>query len=594
MKGHLKIALIAFIALSFFYLATRTATPTTLPVSYSQFRNDLSKVTEFRLMADDRTFQYAVTGRDVTLQSVMPPGISRDVINELIARNVSVTVDPPPQGSVFLSLLVAFLPILLLIGAMVWLYRRSAGAASGGLTSIGKSPAQLVDPSMNTTRLADVAGNPGDFDDVHEIIDYLKDPQKYFDANARLPHGVLMFGPPGVGKTMLARAIAGEAGVPFYTISGSDFIEMFVGVGASRVRDMFRELRMNQPAILFIDEIDAVGAKRGDGLLSGGHREADQTLNQLLTEMDGFGGGNDAIMVIAATNRPEILDPALLRPGRFDRKISLNLPDINAREKILDVHMKKHTADADVDLNKIARGTPGMSGADLANLINEAAMIVGKASRKAITMADLDAARDKVFMGRTKSLAMDEDEKRMTAYHEAGHAITAYFEPEHDPLYKVSIIPRDMALGVTMYLPEKDKYSINKKKLLANIVSLMGGRAAEEIQYGEDLVSTGASNDLDVASNIARKMVTRWGFGKTTGLSTYSLAGNETFAFADKTKEAIDKEVREMLTSAYERAKFYLTTNKAALDKVAEALMERETIDDVEFKAIMEQYKTSI
>lgn len=590
MRGHSRFVIWALILLGMFILFSQAGAPETVVVSYSQFRDDVSRVTDFRLLSDERTFQYTVSDQEVILQSVMPPGMSRDVINELLARGISVSADPPAQGSVMLSFLLAFLPVVLLVGVMIWLYRRTT-SGGGGLASIGKSPAQLVDPTMNTTRLTDVAGNPGDFDDVHEIIDYLKSPQKYFDANAKLPHGILMYGPPGTGKTLLARAIAGEAKVPFFTISGSDFIEMFVGVGASRVRDMFRELRMAQPAILFIDEIDAVGAKRGDGILSGGHREADQTLNQLLTEMDGFDTSGDAVMVIAATNRPELLDPALLRPGRFDRKIALSLPDINARAQILSVHMKGHTADSNVDLNKIARGTPGMSGADLANLINEAAMIVGKASRKAITMADLDAARDKILMGRAKSLVMDDDEKRMTAYHEAGHAIAAYFEPEHDPLYKVTIIPRDMALGVTMYLPEKDKYSINKKKLLANIVSLMGGRAAEEIQYGEECISTGASNDLEVASGLARKMITRWGFGKTTGLSTYSLAGNETFAFADATKEAIDKEVRDMLSSAYEKAKFYLTTNKAALDKVAATLMERESIDDVEFKAIMEEYK---
>ena len=554
-------------------------------VSFSNFiQYDLKNVHEIYVNNETRGIRYLVTGNSSVKHTTYPTEQSLDkVVNQLLEKGVMISATPPPTSSFLATFLISMFPVLLLVGVLVWIYKKNSSGGSA-VSAFSRSPASLVDPSKNNVKLDDVAGNPGDFDDVHEIIDFLKDPQKYHNADAKLPRGILMYGPPGVGKTLLARAIAGEAGVPFYTISGSAFVEMFVGVGASRVRNMFAQLRAHQPAILFIDEIDTVGASRGPIGYGGGHQEAGQTLNQLLTEMDGF-TNEDTVMVIAATNRPDTLDPALLRPGRFDRKIAIGLPDINARQKILEVHTKGRKLDDDVDLRIIAKGTPGMSGADLANLVNEAAMIIGKAKRVIITMKDFEAARDKVFMGREKSLAMDKDEKEMTAYHEAGHAIAAYESPGHDPVYKITIIPRDRALGVTMYLPEDDKYSIKHKQLRAQLVSLMGGRAAEEVKYGEDNISTGASNDLERATELARNMITKWGFSET-GL--ISFRDRDYDLLSDDTKEKIDNQVRDLLSKSYTRAKEILQEKKEKLEAVAAALVERETIDFAEFKEIME------
>ncbi len=448
---------------------------------------------------------------------------------------------------------------------------------------MGDNPATLVDPEKNTTTLDDVAGNPGDFDDVYELIDFLKEPQKYWDAGATLPHGILLYGPPGTGKTLLARAMAGEANVPFYTISGSEFVEMFVGVGARRVRDMFQALKDAAPAILFIDEIDAVGGQRAAGNFGAGNREADQTLNQLLTEMDGF-DAHASIMVIGATNRPDALDPALLRPGRFDRIVSIGMPDVNARTKILEVHTKKRKMADDIELRTIAKGTPGFSGADLEGLVNEAAMLVAKDERTEMTMEDLDGARDKVLMGREKSLVMDDKEKEMTAYHEAGHAIVGHNVPEHDPIYKISIVPRGRSLGVTMYLPEGDRYSYSRTYKNSQLVSLMGGRAAEELKFGKNAVTTGASNDLERATIIARDMITKWGFSDT-GLISFD--DRDSDLISEDTRMKVDEQIRELLDKSYRKAIAILKKNKTKLKNVAESLIEKETIDQLEFIELM-------
>lgn len=580
-RSNLIVWVVVFLGIFFLFNSAQKDNIT--PMTYSLFEKQLNDVKNFELTNDTRSFIYTTNDSTVVFTSTFPtPDHAARVIDELMERGVSVRVEAPAKGSLLGAILFNFLPIIILVGVLIWIYKRNSGG--GGAMAFGKSPATLVDRDKNTVRLEDVAGNPGDFDDIYEVIDFLKNPSKYHAAHAKLPRGLLMYGPPGVGKTLLARAIAGEAGVPFYTINGSAFVEMFVGVGAARIRDMFANLRAHQPAILFIDEIDAVGGARAPAAYGGGHKESEQTLNQLLTEMDGF-ADDDAIMVIGATNRPDTLDPALMRPGRFDRKIPIGLPDINARQKILEVHTKGRDLDLGVDLRVIAKGTPGMSGADLANLINEGAMIIGKDNRTVIEMKDLELARDKIFMGREKSLAMDDEEKAMTAYHEAGHAIAAYATPGHDPVYKITIIPRDRALGVTMYLPDDDKYSINQQQLRAQLISLMGGRAAEEVTYGVDKISTGASNDLERATELARNMITKWGFSDT-GL--ISFRDHDYDLLSDDTKRKIDDQMREILASSYDRAKEILEDKNNKLEAVAQALIEKETIDFTEFKEIME------
>jgi cell division protease FtsH len=474
--------------------------------------------------------------------------------------------------------------------------RQMQGGGNGrGAMSFGKSRARMLSEDQITVTFADVAGVDEAKEEVKEIVDFLKDPAKFQKLGGKIPKGVLMVGSPGTGKTLLARAIAGEAKVPFFTISGSDFVEMFVGVGASRVRDMFEQAKKHAPCIIFIDEIDAVGRHRGAGL-GGGHDEREQTLNQLLVEMDGF-EGNEGIIVIAATNRPDVLDPALLRPGRFDRQVVVGLPDVRGREQILKVHMRKVPLGDDVKPSVIARGTPGFSGADLANLVNEAALFAARFNKRVVTMEEFDRAKDKIMMGaERKSMVMSDTEKRNTAYHEAGHAIVGLVVPEHDPVYKVTIIPRGRALGVTMFLPEQDRYSSSKRSLESRISTLFGGRVAEELIFGLDAVTTGASNDIERATELARNMVTRWGLSDRLGPQTYTEEEGEVFLgrsmsqhkqVSDDTARIIDEEVRRLIDSNYERTRKILTDNVAKLHKMAEALIKYETIDEHQIADIM-------
>jgi cell division protease FtsH len=486
--------------------------------------------------------------------------------------------------------------MLLLIGVWIFFMRQMQGGGRGGAFSFGKSKARMLDESNNTVTFADVAGCDEAKEEVAELVEFLRDPSKFQKLGGRIPRGVLMVGSPGTGKTLLAKAIAGEAKVPFFSISGSDFVEMFVGVGASRVRDLFEQGKAHAPCIIFIDEIDAVGRHRGAGL-GGGHDEREQTLNQLLVEMDGFEGG-EGVIVIAATNRPDVLDPALLRPGRFDRQVVVGLPDVKGREQILRVHMRKLPLADDVEPMTIARGTPGFSGADLANLCNEAALFAARESAKEVRMDHFDKARDKILMGaERRSMAMSEQEKKLTAYHEAGHAIVGRMVPEHDPVYKVTIIPRGRALGVTMYLPEGDKYSYNKVAIESQLCSLYGGRVAEELIFGADKVTTGASNDIERATKMARNMVTKWGLSEQLGPIAYGEEDDEVFlgrsvtqhkSVSNDTARRIDEEVRNILDKAYARTTELLTENIDKLHTMSQLLLQYETIDAPQIDAIME------
>ncbi|MDG6403999.1 ATP-dependent zinc metalloprotease FtsH, partial [Pseudomonas quasicaspiana] len=504
----------------------------------------------------------------------------------------------PEQQSIWTQLLVASFPILVIIAVFMFFMRQMQGGAGGkgGPMSFGKSKARLLSEDQVKTTLADVAGCDEAKEEVGELVEFLRDPGKFQRLGGRIPRGVLMVGPPGTGKTLLAKAIAGEAKVPFFTISGSDFVEMFVGVGASRVRDMFEQAKKHAPCIIFIDEIDAVGRHRGAGM-GGGHDEREQTLNQLLVEMDGF-EMNDGIIVIAATNRPDVLDPALLRPGRFDRQVVVGLPDIRGREQILKVHMRKVPMGDDVNAGVIARGTPGFSGADLANLVNEASLFAARTGKRIVEMKEFELAKDKIMMGaERKSMVMSEKEKRNTAYHEAGHAIVGRVVPEHDPVYKVSIIPRGRALGVTMFLPEEDRYSLSKRALISQICSLYGGRIAEEMTLGFDGVTTGASNDIMRASQIARNMVTKWGLSEKLGPLLYGEdedqgylgrgGGGSSSGLSADTSRLIDSEVRSIIDQCYGTAKQILTDNREKLDAMADALMKYETIDAEQIDDIM-------
>ena len=510
------------------------------------------------------------------------------IIDTLLTHNVRASGTKPEEPSTLLSIFVSWFPMLLLIAIWLFYMRQMQGGGKGNPLSFGKSKAKLLSENQIKTTFADVAGCDEAKEDVVELVDFLKDPTKYSKLGGRIPRGVLMVGPPGTGKTLLARAIAGEAKVPFFSISGSDFVEMFVGVGASRVRDMFAQAKKNAPCIIFIDEIDAVGRKRGIGM-GGGHDEREQTLNQLLVEMDGF-EGFEAVIVIAATNRPDVLDPALLRPGRFDRQVVVGLPDVRGREQILNVHVKKVPLGKDVDTATIARGTPGFSGAELANLVNEAALSAARHNKRVVNMEEFEQAKDKLLMGaERRSMAMNEHEKINTAYHEAGHAIVGKLVPEHDPVYKVSIIPRGRALGVTMYLPEQDKVSQSRQGLLSDISTLFAGRIAEELMFGTDAVTTGASNDIERATTIARNMITRWGFSKRlppmqyekdNDQSAYLGGGTTTMvSMSDKTALIIDEEVSEIINSCYKRAQDLLEANKDILESMKDALLKYETLD---------------
>lgn len=522
--------------------------------------------------------------RFLTVMPLSDPAI----IDSLLSHNVRASGTKPEEQSLLLSIFVSWFPMLLLIGVWIFFSRQMQGGSKGNPLSFGKSKAKLLSENQIKTTFDDVAGCDEAKEDVVELVDFLKDPTKYSKLGGRIPRGVLMVGPPGTGKTLLARAIAGEAKVPFFSISGSDFVEMFVGVGASRVRDMFAQAKKNAPCIIFIDEIDAVGRKRGVGM-GGGHDEREQTLNQLLVEMDGF-EGFEAVIIIAATNRPDVLDPALLRPGRFDRQVVVGLPDVRGREQILNVHVKKVPLGKDVDTATIARGTPGFSGAELANLVNEAALNAARHNKRVVSMNEFEEAKDKLLMGaERRSMAMNEHEKINTAYHEAGHAIVGKLVPEHDPVYKVSIIPRGRALGVTMYLPEQDKVSQSRIGLLSNISTLFAGRIAEELMFGTDAVTTGASNDIERATQIARSMVTRWGFSKRLAPMQYEkdnegsayLGGSSTtmISMSDETAKIIDEEVTEIINSCCKKAQNLLEANKDILENMKDALLKYETID---------------
>jgi len=544
---------------------------------------------------------YVITGKRSdgdSFKTIRPAIQDNGLIGDLVDNHVVIEGKQPEQQSIWTQLLVASFPILVIIAVFMFFMRQMQGGAGGkgGPMSFGKSKARLLSEDQVKTTLADVAGCDEAKEEVGELVEFLRDPGKFQRLGGRIPRGVLMVGPPGTGKTLIAKAIAGEAKVPFFTISGSDFVEMFVGVGASRVRDMFEQAKKHAPCIIFIDEIDAVGRHRGGGM-GGGHDEREQTLNQLLVEMDGF-EMNDGIIVIAATNRPDVLDPALLRPGRFDRQVVVGLPDIRGREQILKVHMRKVPMGDDVQPGVIARGTPGFSGADLANLVNEASLFAARTGKRIVEMKEFELAKDKIMMGaERKSMVMSDKEKRNTAYHEAGHAIVGRVVPEHDPVYKVSIIPRGRALGVTMFLPEEDRYSLSKRALISQICSLYGGRIAEEMTLGFDGVTTGASNDIMRASQIARNMVTKWGLSEKLGPLMYSDeeeggylgrgGGGQNASLSGDTARLIDSEVRSIIDQCYGTARQILTDNRDKLEAMADALMKYETIDAEQIDDIM-------
>lgn len=519
------------------------------------------------------------------------------LLGDLIKKGVSVAGKPPEQESLLMRIFINWFPMLLLIGIWIFFMRQMQGGGSGrgGPMSFGRSRARMLNADEVKITFADVAGVQEAKEEVQELVEFLKDPSKFQKLGGKIPCGVLLVGAPGTGKTLLAKAVAGEAKVPFFSISGSDFVEMFVGVGASRVRDMFDQAKKHAPCIIFIDEIDAVGRHRGAGL-GGGHDEREQTLNQLLVEMDGF-EGKEGVIVMAATNRPDVLDPALLRPGRFDRQVVVPLPDVRGREQILAVHMKKVPLDKGVKVSTLARGTPGFSGADLANLVNEAALFAARANRRLVTMEEFEKAKDKLMMGaERRSMVMSDEQKKLTAYHEAGHAIVGLSVPDHDPVYKVSIIPRGRALGVTMFLPEEDRYSVTLQRLNSQISGLFGGRVAELMIFGHESVTTGASNDIERATELARNMVTKWGLSERLGPLTYGEDEGEVFLgrtmtkrkeVSDATVNAIDTEVREIIDRNFERAKSILTEKIEILHLMAAALMKYETIDEDQIKDIM-------
>ncbi len=566
-------------------------------LDYTSFVQEVERGSVAKIMVSEDGITLNGDRRDGTKFVTILPMYDAKLIDQLIIKGVKVDRDAPEESSMLMSILISWFPMILLIGVWIFFMRQMQDGGGKGAMSFGKSKARLVGEDQINTSFADVAGCDEAKEEVAELVDYLKEPTKFQKLGGRIPTGILLVGPPGTGKTLLAKAIAGEAKVPFFTISGSDFVEMFVGVGASRVRDMFEQAKKSAPCIIFIDEIDAVGRQRGAGV-GGGNDEREQTLNQMLVEMDGF-EGNEGIIVIAATNRPDVLDPALLRPGRFDRQVVVSLPDIRGREQILKVHMRKVPLGDDVKASVIARGTPGFSGADLANLVNEAALFAARGVKRVVSMDEFEKAKDKIMMGaERKSMVMRESEKKMTAYHEAGHAIVGRLEPDHDPVYKVSIIPRGRALGVTMYLPDHDRVSHSKLHLECMISSLYGGRVAESIIYGEDRVSTGASNDIERATEIARKMVTQWGFSEKLGPLLYAEEEGEVFLgrsigknkhVSDETTRTIDSEIRAFIDRNYQRAQTLLEENIDILHAMTDCLMKYETIDALQIDDLMER-----
>ncbi|HFD92205.1 MAG TPA: ATP-dependent metallopeptidase FtsH/Yme1/Tma family protein [Gammaproteobacteria bacterium] len=558
-------------------------------ISYSDFLNKLANDEVTEVFIDDGVI-YGRTANNVPFKTDTPndPGLMGD----LIEHNVRITA--APKGSALAQILLSWFPILLLIAVWIYYMKRMQGGGRGGALKFGKSKSREFKAGEVKVRFADVAGIEEAKEEVTEIVDFLRNAERFNKVGGRIPRGVLMVGSPGTGKTLLAKAIAGEAEVPFFSISGSDFVEMFVGVGASRVRDLFAEAKKAAPCIVFIDEIDAVGRKRGSGI-GGGNDEREQTLNQLLVEMDGF-EGTEGIIVIAATNRPDVLDKALLRPGRFDRQVTIPLPDIRGREQILKVHLRKIALGESIDVMQIARGTPGFSGAELANLVNEAALIAARARREEVTMADFEYAKDKILMGaERRSMVLSEEEKRLTAYHEAGHTIVGLSVPEHDPVHKVSIIPRGRALGVTMYLPEEDRVSYSKRRLESQLASLFGGRVAEELIYGDDSVTTGASNDIKRATELATNMVKKWGLSSIVGPLAYAEEegagflgqGHSEKSMAASTAEAIDAEIKALIQKNYAVSRKILKKHLDTLHRMAAALMEYETLDKAQILDIM-------
>jgi cell division protease FtsH len=599
-KNLLTWAIIAVVLVSIFnHYANVASVPDTL--SYSEFLEDVRNGQVSQVHIESGLSGNRISGRNADgaeFQTFGPP--DPKLVDDLVEHKVEITAEPPAERSVLVELILGVAPILLLIGVWVYFMRQMQGGGAGrGAMSFGKSRAKLQGEDQVKVTFADVAGIEEAKEEVSELVEFLRNPGKFQKLGGHIPRGVLMLGSPGTGKTLLAKAIAGEAKVPFFAISGSDFVEMFVGVGASRVRDMFDQAKKHAPCIIFIDEIDAVGRHRGAGL-GGGHDEREQTLNQLLVEMDGFEGG-EGVIVIAATNRPDVLDPALLRPGRFDRQVVVPLPDIRGREAILKVHMRKVPLDDEVNPRIIARGTPGFSGADLANLVNEAALFAARDNAKLVTQDHLDRAKDKIMMGtERRSMVMSEKEKQLTAYHEAGHAIVGRLVPEHDPVYKVTIIPRGRALGVTMFLPEQDKYSISRLQLNSQLASLFGGRVAEELVFGVENVTTGAANDIERATSLARSMVTKWGLTEKLGPMTYSEDEDEVFLgrsvtqhkhMSDDTARLIDEEVRRIVDSSHDRARDLLTDHRNELEMMAAALMKYETIDGSQIDQIMEGHE---
>ena len=591
---------LAIAGTTFFVIQSLSGPATSASMNYSEFVS---------LVNSDQVSSVEFKGDGYTLEGTLQDGSQfkttrpvyvqdNQLMDDLFEHRVQVLGEEPQQESIWTQLLVASFPILIIIAIFMFFMRQMQGGMGGrgGPMSFGRSKAKLLEGGKVKTTFVDVAGVEEAKEEVQELVDFLRDPSKFQKLGGKIPRGILMVGSPGTGKTLLARAIAGEAKVPFFSISGSDFVEMFVGVGASRVRDMFEQAKRQSPCIVFIDEIDAVGRHRGAGL-GGGHDEREQTLNQLLVEMDGF-EANEGIIIIAATNRPDVLDPALLRPGRFDRQVVVPLPDIKGREQILKVHIRKVPVDKDVDVSFIARGTPGFSGADLANLVNEAALFSARAGKKKVTMEELELAKDKVMMGaERKSMVMNEADKIKTAYHESGHAIVGRLLEEHDPVYKVSIIPRGRALGVTVFLPEEDKYSNSKQEILDRICGLFGGRIAEELIYGDKGITTGASNDIERATDLARNMVTKWGLSSAIGPMKYDEDSDEPFlgrsassqskGISDQTAEKIDKEIKKIIDDCYKRATKILKDNIDKLHLMSESLVELETLDTAQIDDIM-------